>query len=113
MSKKLKEVSVQDLRPVCEPALFHFTNTSELPTLTDMIGQERAVWATSFGIDIASPGYHIFALGPAGPGKAAMLPRVSINHSVPARLKELAEKVQAFSRDSNLPEPPKREGISL
>ncbi len=73
MTKKFNELSAADLRRVCDPGIFHFTSTSELPILTDMIGQERAVRATSFGIDIESPGYHIFALGPAGTGKATMI----------------------------------------
>jgi predicted ATP-dependent protease len=37
-----------------------------------VIGQERAVRAVSFGVDIASPGYHLYALGPSGTGKTAI-----------------------------------------
>ena len=73
MTKDFKEVPIEDLRRVCDPSIFHFSSTAELPILTDMIGQERAMRATSFGIDMASPGYHIFALGPAGTGKATMI----------------------------------------
>lgn len=50
---------MKDLRRVCDPSIFQFTSTSELPVLTDMIGQERALRATSFGIDTESPSYHI------------------------------------------------------
>ena len=87
MAKQFNELQVKDLRRVCDPDIFHFTSTAELPILTDMIGQERAVRATSFGIDIESPGYHIFALGPAGTGKATMikdlLKRKSAGRSAP------------------------------
>ena len=87
MTKKFNEVPIEDLRRVCDPSVFQFTSTADLPVLTDMIGQERAMRATSFGIDIQSPGYHIFALGPAGTGKATMikdlLERKSAQQSVP------------------------------
>src|ERR671918_143036 len=73
MVKKHKELSVEQLRRVCDPAIFDFKSTAELPVLNQIIGQERAVRATTFGIDIESPGYHIFALGPAGTGKTTMI----------------------------------------
>jgi lon-related putative ATP-dependent protease len=87
MVKKHKELSVEQLRRVCDPAIFDFKSTAELPVLNQIIGQERAVRATTFGIDIESPGYHIFALGPAGTGKTAMikelLERKSADQPVP------------------------------
>jgi len=73
MVKKYRELSVEQLRRVCDPNTFHFKSTAELPVLKKIIGQERPVCATSFGIDIDSPGYHIFALGPAGTGKTTMI----------------------------------------
>src|SRR5215216_1312341 len=87
MVKKYRELSVEQLRRVCDPNVFHFKSTAELPLLKKIIGQERAVRATSFGIDIDSPGYHIFALGPAGTGKTTMikdlLERKSVDQPVP------------------------------
>ncbi|MBI3152806.1 MAG: AAA family ATPase [Chloroflexi bacterium] len=87
MIKKYKELQVEDLRRVCDPRLFNFKSTADLPALTEIIGQERAVRATSFGIDIESPGYHIFALGQAGTGKTTMikdlLERKSADQPVP------------------------------
>lgn len=84
---KYKELAVEQLRRVCDPAIFDFKSTAELPVLNQIIGQERAVRATTFGIDIESPGYHIFALGPAGTGKTAMikelLERKSADQPVP------------------------------
>ena len=73
MTRKYRELSVKELRRVCDPDIFHFSSTAELPVLNKIIGQERAVRATTFGIDIESPGYHIFALGPAGTGKTTMI----------------------------------------
>src|SRR5258706_10520251 len=73
MIKNYNELEVEQLRRVCDPAQFKFKTTADLPELTEIIGQERAVRTTSFGIDIESPGYHIFALGPGGTGKTAMI----------------------------------------
>lgn len=67
------ELTPQQIRRVCDPGIFHFSDTSELPPLEVAIGQERAVRAIDFGIDIESPGYHIYALGPAGTGKTSMI----------------------------------------
>ncbi|HJR79120.1 MAG TPA: AAA family ATPase [Anaerolineales bacterium] len=87
MAKKYQELSVEQLRRACDPSLFAFKSTAELPVLNKIIGQERAVRATTFGIDIQSPGYHIFALGPAGTGKTTMikelLERKSVDQPVP------------------------------
>ncbi|HET9589735.1 MAG TPA: ATP-binding protein [Anaerolineales bacterium] len=87
MIKENRELSVEKLRRVCDPSIFDFQSTAELPVLNKIIGQERAVRATTFGIDIESPGYHIFALGPAGTGKTTMirglLERKSADQPVP------------------------------
>jgi lon-related putative ATP-dependent protease len=67
------ELRADQLRRLCEPDIFHFSDTSELPVLEEAIGQERAVRAISFGIGIESPGYHMYALGPVGTGKKSMI----------------------------------------
>jgi lon-related putative ATP-dependent protease len=71
--KENKELQVEQLRRICDPGIFKFESTADLSVLEEMIGQERAVRATSFGIEIESPGYHMFALGPTGTGKTTML----------------------------------------
>jgi lon-related putative ATP-dependent protease len=71
--KEKNELKVEQLRRVCDPGVFKFKSTADLSLLENIIGQERAVRATSFGIEIESPGYHMFALGPAGTGKTTMI----------------------------------------
>jgi len=71
--KEKQELQVEQLRRICDPGVFEFKSTAELSLLDNIIGQERAVRATSFGIDIESPGYHMFALGPTGTGKTSMI----------------------------------------
>ncbi|MEZ4832234.1 MAG: ATP-binding protein [Caldilineaceae bacterium] len=67
------KLKVTQLRRACDPEALNFVSTAELPPLDEVIGQDRAVRAVSFGIDIQSTGYHVFALGPAGTGKATTI----------------------------------------
>lgn len=69
MSQKPEALAPHTLRRVCNPDAFDFTSTEELPRLETVIGQDRALRSVSFGIDIKSPGYHMYAMGPAGTGK--------------------------------------------
>ena len=71
-------VSVQSLTAdklcaTCDPEQFDFETTADLPDLQEIVGQDRAVAAVRFGIGIDRPGYNIFALGPAGTGKQALI----------------------------------------
>ncbi len=65
----VSELAPDRLRRHCDPASFAFSSTAELEPLGEVLGQERAVRALAFGIDMTGPGYHIFALGPSGTGK--------------------------------------------
>ncbi|MFQ6059139.1 MAG: Lon protease family protein [Anaerolineae bacterium] len=70
---KTRELAPEQLRRVCDPQQFNFQSTADLPPLTDIIGQDRAVRAVAFGIGISSPGYHMYALGPTGTGKTTTI----------------------------------------
>lgn len=59
----------------CEPMQFSFETTADLEDLTGVIGQARAVEAVRFGIGISHEGYNLFALGPEGTGKYAVVRR--------------------------------------
>lgn len=73
----------------CDPDQLPFDTTAELSDLTEIIGQERALEAVRFGINIPNSGYNIYALGPPGIGK----------HSLVTQL--LAEPVQRRSPPSD------------
>jgi len=60
----------------CDPELFAFHTTEELPATTEIIGQERAVDAIAFGIDIQRPGYNLFVLGDSGSGRHSVVRRI-------------------------------------
>jgi len=63
------ELGPEQLRLKGDPSQFPFKSTAELPPLEAIIGQERAVRAIDFGIDMPNQGYNIYAVGPAGSGR--------------------------------------------
>jgi lon-related putative ATP-dependent protease len=72
MNKRL-ELKPSELRRVCDPEIFTFKDTSELPSLDQVIGQERAVQAIEFGLNMRSFGYNIFVTGAEGTGKSTIV----------------------------------------
>ena len=69
----IAELTPDELRGVCSVDLFQFADTSELDPLDEVIGQERAVQAIDFGLNMKSPGYNIFVTGIAGTGKSTIV----------------------------------------
>ncbi|HDQ70708.1 MAG TPA: ATP-binding protein [Chloroflexi bacterium] len=65
----MEALAPEKLRQRCDPSQFDFETTEELEALEQIVGQERAVEATLFGIGIRREGYNLFALGPSGTGK--------------------------------------------
>ena len=66
-------LNAADLRRRCDPSQLPFTTTAELPDSPLVFGQERAVAAIQFSIGMRRDGYNLFALGPAGAGKHAVV----------------------------------------
>jgi lon-related putative ATP-dependent protease len=58
------------LRRVVDPASLGFKTTDELVPVTGLIGQDRALKAIQFGIDIRSHDFNMFVLGPPASGKS-------------------------------------------
>ncbi len=71
-----RRLGAEELRAVCDPSVLPFASTAELPALDGMIGQERAVGATAFGIGMKHQGYNLFVLGPPATGKTRTMRRV-------------------------------------
>ncbi|MGB5260121.1 MAG: ATP-binding protein, partial [Gammaproteobacteria bacterium] len=65
----------------CDPALFDFKTTADLEELMEIIGQPRAVDAVRFGMGIRHQGYNLFALGPTGTGKHALVQRYATDQA--------------------------------
>jgi hypothetical protein len=66
----------EELRATCDPARLPFVTTAELEPLVGMIGQDRAVGATAFGIGMRRAGYNLFVLGAPRTGKTSTMRRV-------------------------------------
>jgi predicted ATP-dependent protease len=81
MSIQATKLSVEQLRHQFDPAQFDFKSTEELPAYEGIIGQERALRAISFGINIKSQGYHMYALGPVGTGKKTIIRKYLETHA--------------------------------
>jgi lon-related putative ATP-dependent protease len=66
---QLSPLPAESLYRACNPDDFDFQTTDELADIDLVVGQERAIDALQFGINIKDGGYNIYALGPAGTGK--------------------------------------------
>jgi len=79
--KETFELSTSELRYTCDPELFKFKDTSEIEPLDEVIGQERAVHAIDFGLNMTSPGYNIFVTGIEGTGRTTIVRDITIKHA--------------------------------
>jgi len=61
------------LAPNVDPGRLGFEDTSEIEPLEETIGQERAVEALEFGLQMNSSGFNIFVSGPVGTGKGTLV----------------------------------------
>jgi lon-related putative ATP-dependent protease len=75
------ELQVNDLYQHCDPDNWQFNTTADLETLPTIIGQDRALSAIGFGVNIDAEGYNLFIMGPAGVGKYTMIKRFLDEHS--------------------------------
>lgn len=79
----------EELRRRCDPAALGFRTTAEVEPEDGAVGQERALRAIDFAVEVSQLGYNVFATGPAGTGK---------RETIEARLREHA-RTQPPPRD--------------
>jgi lon-related putative ATP-dependent protease len=63
------------LRRICRSEDLPFESTAELEAMEEIVAQDRAVQAITFGVGIRSAGFNLFALGPPATGKATAIRR--------------------------------------
>ncbi|MEE9132391.1 MAG: ATP-binding protein [Gemmatimonadota bacterium] len=63
----------EQLRRVCDPSSLEFSTTADLEPLREPIGQDLAMRAVSFGLEVNHPGYNICAVGLPGSGRSTMI----------------------------------------
>jgi predicted ATP-dependent protease len=73
MKENTCELTPECLRWICDPSVFSFQTTAELPPLKGIVEQERPIRAIRFGLDITSPGYNIYVSGLTGTGKTTVI----------------------------------------
>lgn len=70
MVREKNRLSPEELAKRYDPNKFPFQTTAEIDRLeAEMIGQERAVKAMDFGLNVKQEGYNLFLVGPSGTGK--------------------------------------------
>ncbi|MDO9507793.1 MAG: ATP-binding protein [Thermovirgaceae bacterium] len=69
MKNDIRIVPVEQLRKRMDPTSLDFATTLDVPCLDDLIGQDRAVQAMTFGMSIKNTGYNIFVVGDHGSGR--------------------------------------------
>ncbi len=83
-----RELSIDQLRLEFDSTLLHCETTEELTPLEGIIGQERAVRALRFGLDIKEKGFNIYAAGFPGTGRTTavqdFLKEIAKSKSIPS-----------------------------
>ena len=85
---EIKELDYTQLKNNYFPDFFSFQTTSELEVLNGIVGQERAVKAFDFGLEVKMKGYNIYMAGPSGTGKTSYAcsrtKEIAVNEAVPS-----------------------------
>jgi lon-related putative ATP-dependent protease len=68
-----KELTAERVRERCNPAMFQCNSTEELEPVQGIIGQDRALSALKFGLNILKPGFNIYVSGLAGTGRTTAI----------------------------------------
>ena len=72
---QIKAINAQQLRSFCNAAEFVFKTTNDIPDFEGIVGQDRAIEALSFAVEIDRPGYNMYLMGSTGIGKHTLLKR--------------------------------------
>ena len=69
----MKPLSPDQLVRHWDPASLPFETTAELPEVTEIFGQTRALEAVRFGIGMQREGFNLYVMGPPGIGKLSLV----------------------------------------
>ena len=73
MQPENRRVPAERLRWNCDPSLFDFETTEQLPDLEDAIGQKRALRSIEFGLGMEETGFNLYVSGETGTGRASTI----------------------------------------
>ncbi len=81
------KISANETRLACDPKTFNFNRNEKIVPHGILIGQERAVRALRFGLDIRDKGFNIYVAGSPGTGRTTAIERflqeIAVNKPVP------------------------------
>ena len=69
MKIKMNELNPDELRVECDPASLEFETTADISSEPEIIGQDRAVKAIDFGLNVDSEGFNLYISGIPGTGR--------------------------------------------
>ena len=102
MTQKGHELAPECLRWTCDPSVFSFKTTADIPPLKGIVEQERPIRAIHFGLDITSPGYNIYVSGLTGTGKSTVIK--TFLEEIAAKMPSPDDWCYVYNfRDSNCP----------
>ena len=76
MELRHKELSYKELRREFDLSDFEYETTEQLQEIEEVIGQDRAVRAIEFGLNIKSPGYNIYVSGISESGRTSIVKNI-------------------------------------
>ncbi|MDI6719043.1 MAG: ATP-binding protein [Methanomicrobiales archaeon] len=65
----IQPLPIEKYRNIFDPAKIQCASTEEMRPLEEIIGQERALRALRFGLEIKQPGFNVYAAGAQGTGR--------------------------------------------
>ena len=71
----IRKLSANELRCNCDPQMMDWKSSAEVGSKGTIIGQDRAVRAMRFGLDIQDKGFNIFVAGRPGTGRTTAIER--------------------------------------
>jgi lon-related putative ATP-dependent protease len=69
----ISKLTVKDIRKEIPLEVLPFESTEEIPLLDTIIGQDRAIHAIEFGLEMESSGYNIYVSGKSGTGRTTIV----------------------------------------
>ena len=75
-AQDLCKLSADKLRWECDPDLFDFATTADIPELEGAIGQERAIKSIDFALGMQDDGFNLFMAGDVGTGRSSSIKNI-------------------------------------
>ena len=79
--RKPKPLAAKSLYQACDLKQFDFSTTAEVEPIEQSPGQERALQAIEFGVDIKQPRFNLFVVGDSGLGKERLVRQILSRHA--------------------------------